>query len=148
MPSMSLSDEVLMQALALGFDLAGIVPVRPPRYGAAFTDWLAAGYDGEMAYLAVRASERLDPVAWLPDARSLILLAANYNPGIPPPEWQVFRQLTVPELADVLIDLARKVPLARFRKHPRGPKKPRPPRQFDPKHPHQATAKLLATRRT
>jgi hypothetical protein len=68
--------------------------------------------------------------------------------AIPPPAWQVFRQLTVPELADVLIDLARKVPLARFRKHPRGPKKPRPPRQFDPKHPHQATAKLLATRRT
>jgi IS4 transposase len=67
--------------------------------------------------------------------------------AIPPPEWQVFRQLTVPELADVLIDLARKVPLARFRKHPRGPKKPRPPRQFDPKHPPQATAKLLAARR-
>jgi IS4 transposase len=66
--------------------------------------------------------------------------------AIPPPEWQVFRQLTVPELADLLLDLARKVPLARFRKHPRGPKKPRPPRPFDPKHPHQATAKLLAAR--
>ena len=64
--------------------------------------------------------------------------------AIPPPEWQVFRQVTVPELAEVLIDLAGKVPLAQFRKHPRGPKKPRPPRQFDPKHPHQATAKLLA----
>jgi hypothetical protein len=67
--------------------------------------------------------------------------------AIPPPAWQVFRQLTVPELADVLIDLAGKVPLAQFRKHPRGPKKPRPPRPFDPKHPHQATAKLLAARR-
>jgi IS4 transposase len=67
--------------------------------------------------------------------------------AIPPPEWQVFRHLTVPELADVLIDLADKVPLARFRKHPRGPKKPRPPRSFDPQHPHQATAKLLAARR-
>ena len=67
--------------------------------------------------------------------------------AIPPPEWQVFRQLTVPELAEVLIDLAGKVPLDKFRKHPRGPKKPRPPRQFDPKHPHQATAKLLAARR-
>jgi IS4 transposase len=66
--------------------------------------------------------------------------------AIPPPEWQVFRQLTVPELADLLLDLARKVPLAQFRKHPRGPKKPRPPRPFDPKHPHQATAKLLAAR--
>jgi IS4 transposase len=67
--------------------------------------------------------------------------------AIPPPEWQVFRHLTVPELAAVLIELAGKVRLAKFRKHPRGPKKPRPPRPFDPKHPHQATAKLLAARR-
>jgi len=67
--------------------------------------------------------------------------------AIPPPEWQVFRHLSVIDLAAVLIDLAGKVCLARFRKHPRGPKKPTPPRQFDPKHPHQATAKLLANRR-
>ena len=84
---MSLSDEVLAHALALGFDAAGIVPVGPPRHGAAFADWLAAGYEGEMAYLAARAAERLDPAIWLPDARSLILLAANYNPGAPPPAW-------------------------------------------------------------
>ena len=84
---MSLSDEVLAQAFALGFDAAGIVPVGPPRHGAAFADWLAAGYGGEMAYLAARAAERLDPTVWLPDAHSLILLAANYNPGVPPPEW-------------------------------------------------------------
>jgi hypothetical protein len=63
--------------------------------------------------------------------------------AIPPAEWQVFRHLSVTDLAAVLIDLAGKVYLARFRKHPRGPKKPRPLRQFDPKHPHQATAKLL-----
>jgi epoxyqueuosine reductase len=88
MPAMSLSDEVLAQALALGFDAAGIVPVGPPRHGAAFVDWLAAGYDGEMAYLAARATERLDPAIWLTDARSLILLAANYNPGAPPPAWR------------------------------------------------------------
>jgi IS4 transposase len=67
--------------------------------------------------------------------------------AIPPPAWQVFRHLTVAEVADVLIDLAGKVCLAKFRKQPRGPKKPRPPRRFDPKHPHQATAKLLAARR-
>ena len=67
--------------------------------------------------------------------------------AIPPPEWQVFRQLTVPALAEVLLDLASKVCLAKFRKHPRGPKKPRPPRPVDPKHPHQATANRLAARR-
>jgi len=42
--------------------------------------------------------------------------------AIPPPEWQVFRQLTVPELAEVLIDLAGKGHLAQFRKHPRDPR--------------------------
>ena len=88
MSAMSLSDEVFTQALALGFDAAGIVPVGPPRHGAAFADWLAAGYDGEMAYLAARAAERLDPTVWLPNARSLIMLAANYNPGAPPPAWR------------------------------------------------------------
>jgi IS4 transposase len=67
--------------------------------------------------------------------------------AIPPLEWQVFRHLAIPDLAAVLVDLAGKVCLARFRKHPRGPKKPSPPRQFDPKHPHQATAKLLVNRR-
>jgi len=67
--------------------------------------------------------------------------------AIPPPEWQVFRHLTVPQVAEVLLELAGKVCLAKFRKHPRGPKKPRPPRPFDPKHPHQATVELLAVRR-
>ena len=105
---MSLSDEVLAHALALGFDAAGIVPVGPPRHGAAFADWLAAGYGGEMAYLAARAAERLDPAIWLPDARSLILLAANYNPGVPPPEWhdpahgRIARYAWAPDYHDVL----------------------------------------------
>jgi pimeloyl-ACP methyl ester carboxylesterase len=67
--------------------------------------------------------------------------------AIPPPQWQVFRHLTVPQVAEVLLELAGKVCLAKFRKHPRGPKKPRPPRPFDPKHPHQATVELLAVRR-
>jgi epoxyqueuosine reductase len=84
---MSLSGEVLSQALSLGFDSVGIVPVGPPRHGAAFADWLTAGHGGEMAYLAARAVERLTPAVWLPDAHSLILLAANYNPGIPPSAW-------------------------------------------------------------
>ena len=67
--------------------------------------------------------------------------------AIPPAEWQVFRHLSVTNLAVVLRDLAGKVCLARFRKHPRGPKKPRSLRQFDPKHPHQATANLLVNHR-
>ena len=84
---MALSDDILAHAFTLGFDRAGIIPLGPPAHGAAFADWLAAGYGGEMAYLAARAAERLDPPAWLGDAASQILLAANYNPGPLPPTW-------------------------------------------------------------
>lgn len=84
---MTLSDDILAHALALGFDRAGIIPLGPPVHGAAFTDWLAAGYGGEMAYLAARATERLDPSAWLRDAASLIVAAASYFSGPPPAPW-------------------------------------------------------------
>ena len=62
--------------------------------------------------------------------------------AIPPAEWPGFRHLPITALAAVLINVAGTVCLARFRKPPRGPQKPRPPRQFDPKHPHQATVNL------
>jgi len=84
---MSLRIEVQDYARGLGFDLAGVVPVEPPAHGAAFTAWLAAGYHGEMAYLADRAALRLDPRRLAPDARSMIVLAVNHNPGPPPTEW-------------------------------------------------------------
>jgi hypothetical protein len=43
--------------------------------------------------------------------------------------------------------LAKKVNLARFRKHPRGPKKSVPKRKSDPKHPHVSTARIVAARK-
>jgi epoxyqueuosine reductase len=86
---MVLSDDTfhVAHALTLGFDRAGISPVGPPAHGAAFADWLAAGYGGEMAYLAGRAAARLDPTVWLGDAVSLIVVAVNYFPGPPPATW-------------------------------------------------------------
>ena len=46
--------------------------------------------------------------------------------AIPGGEWAVFHDLTPVELADVLVRLARSVSLPKFRKHPRGPKEPKP----------------------
>jgi len=37
------------QAYGLGFDLVGIATLGPVETAAAFDDWLAAGYGGEMA---------------------------------------------------------------------------------------------------
>jgi len=62
-------------------------------------------------------------------------------------EWEEFRHFSPSEFVAILKQLAKKVKLSRFRKHPRGPKKPVPKRQFDPKHPHVSTARLLATRK-
>ena len=68
--------------------------------------------------------------------------------AIPVEEWEVFGRMSVPELAAVLRDLARKVSLPAFRRHPRGPKKPRPARTSGKKIKHVSTAKLLARRKT
>jgi epoxyqueuosine reductase len=75
---LTLTQDILDQALALGFDIAGVVPAGEPRHAAAFADWLAAGYHGEMAYLAARAAELMDPCLFAPDAQSMILAAAIY----------------------------------------------------------------------
>jgi IS4 transposase len=62
-------------------------------------------------------------------------------------EWVEFRNFSQSEFVMILKQLAKKVKLSRFRKHPRGPKKPAPKRKFDPKHPHVSTARLLASRK-
>jgi hypothetical protein len=67
--------------------------------------------------------------------------------AIPLPEWVLFRHLPLAEMAELLIELAQKVRLSAFRKHRRGPKKPQPKRQYDPKRPHVSTTKLIADRR-
>jgi Transposase DDE domain len=67
--------------------------------------------------------------------------------AIPAPHWAVFRGLSDAEVACLLRELAGKLVLARYRKHPRGSKKKPPPRRRYRNGEHVATAKLLAARR-
>jgi len=62
-------------------------------------------------------------------------------------QWVIFRKLTQAELVQLLRRLAKKVKLSRFRKHPRGPKKPVAKRKSDPKTTHVSTAKIIASRK-
>ncbi len=62
-------------------------------------------------------------------------------------EWAEFRYLSQSQFVILLKQIARNAKMSRFRKHPRGPKKPLPKRKFDPKHPHISTAQLLASRK-
>ncbi len=75
---MTLTQDILAHALALGFDLAAVSPVGAPRHAAAFADWLAAGYHGEMTYMSARAAERMAPNLLAPDTQSMILVASSY----------------------------------------------------------------------
>jgi Transposase DDE domain len=66
--------------------------------------------------------------------------------AIPEEEWVVFHDRPAVELAEILVSLARSVSLPKLRKHPRGPKKPKPKKQSGAKIKHVATAKILKTR--
>mgnify|MGYP003595623825 CR=1 FL=1 len=68
--------------------------------------------------------------------------------AIPEDDWTVFTQASQAELSDILLSLAAKVDLSKFKKNKRGPKKaPTPKTQFRGK-PHVSTAKLLAAATT
>jgi hypothetical protein len=67
--------------------------------------------------------------------------------AVPEPEWQVFAQMSAEDFARVLVQLAKKINLERFRKHSRGPKKSRDKRHYDPSHPHVSVARILHRRK-
>jgi epoxyqueuosine reductase len=84
---MTLAQDVFAHACALGFDLVGVAPIESPGHFGAFEGWLAAGYHGEMAYMARQTGMRADPAQLLPAARTIIVVGANYHPGGSPAAW-------------------------------------------------------------
>jgi hypothetical protein len=66
--------------------------------------------------------------------------------AVPAPEWIIFRDMSSEHFVDLLIDLARKVNMRRFKKHPRKAKKKQPPRKKNSGQPHVSTARILAKR--
>jgi epoxyqueuosine reductase len=74
-----LARKIKERALEAGFDKVGIVPataLEPER--AQLQEWLARGYHGEMKWMAREPSQRTDPRAFFPPARSVVALALNY----------------------------------------------------------------------
>jgi epoxyqueuosine reductase len=71
----------------VGFDLAGIAPVRDFAELAHFPDWIAAGHAGEMKYMEARDPrgrlKRASLRAAVPWAHSVIVCALNYNTAQP-----------------------------------------------------------------
>jgi IS4 transposase len=72
--------------------------------------------------------------------------ADSFTAILDPADWQVFQTLEIAVFADWLRTLAARANLRKYRKHPRGPKKPAPKRVHNPRQPHVSVARVLAGR--
>ena len=74
-------DAIRDRALSAGFDAVGFAEASlgaEARTGLG--EFLARGYHGDMGWLAATAARRGDPRALWPEARSVVVLGANYAP--------------------------------------------------------------------
>jgi epoxyqueuosine reductase len=73
------------QASALGFDAVGFARAETSaRAQEGLAQFLADGFQGDMGWMAETAERRTAPTAMWPEARSAIVLAANYGPAHDP----------------------------------------------------------------
>ena len=77
----ALREAIRDRALAEGFDAVGFAPaLLSDEAGQGLSDFLAAGYHGDMGWMAARASERAAPTALWPQAKSVIVVGLSYAP--------------------------------------------------------------------
>ena len=67
-------ERALELAREVGFDLAGVAPLRPPRDVAHFDAWLAAGQHAGLEYLERNAERIRDPRRVLPRGKSILVV--------------------------------------------------------------------------
>jgi epoxyqueuosine reductase len=79
--STALKQALKAQARALGFSMVGVVEARPGRRLAAYRQWLANEYHGQMGYLARpdRLARRRDLNVILPGVRALVCVGLDYE---------------------------------------------------------------------
>ncbi len=78
------SDWIKRTAVESGFDRCGIAPAAEIPRADYYRQWLQKGYAGTMGYLHRHAESRVDVRAWVPSARSVIVVALNYGQPAPP----------------------------------------------------------------
>jgi epoxyqueuosine reductase len=75
---MDVNERILEEAVAIGFDLAGIGPARPAS-GDEFRRWLDAGRAADMAWMGKDVDRRIQPAA-----KTAIVCGLNYFVQNPP----------------------------------------------------------------
>ncbi|NKB59091.1 MAG: tRNA epoxyqueuosine(34) reductase QueG [Alphaproteobacteria bacterium] len=77
--------EVRDYALSAGFDAVGFAaPDAGPEAKRRLTEFLSAGWHGDMGWLEAKADRRVDPRTLWPDVRTVVVLAMNYGPDRSP----------------------------------------------------------------
>jgi epoxyqueuosine reductase len=103
-----LTREIKAAAGMLGFDLAGVCAAVEPTGISRFRQWLAAGHDGQMRYLADRAGAYEHPQNVLDGVRSIVMLTMNYRTQPPrepqPGEGRVSRYAWGDDYHDLIHD--------------------------------------------
>jgi epoxyqueuosine reductase len=82
----ALSLQVKDAAQRLGFELAGISPVRLAPHEESFARWLRNGFAGELDYMERTAALRRDPHELVPWAASVISVGMNYHTSYERPQ--------------------------------------------------------------
>ena len=77
-----MKEEIIALAGELGFDLCRVARCAVPPHAGEFREWLEDGRAGTMEWLARNADRRTDPQRVLEGARSVIVLAMNYQANI------------------------------------------------------------------
>jgi Transposase DDE domain len=117
----------------------------------AFCLGLLASHAVALGKAALRSEQGAEAVSQQLSAYYVALEIRQTHAGlmvaIPAVHWQVFRDLSVAAMAKVLRHIARHVSLHRYRKTPRGPKKPPLKRVPHRKGKHVSTAQIIADRR-
>lgn len=72
--------DIKAEAFTLGFSIIGVTTPEPPAHLDVYNDWLHAGRQGSMSYLAGEDARqrRADPGLILPEGRSILVLGARY----------------------------------------------------------------------
>jgi hypothetical protein len=100
----------------------------------------------QAALRAAHGAEKQAEISWYYVCLHLAKVYEGMMIAVPAPHWDIFRRLDVDAFATLLRELAGRIDWRRFRKHPRGPKKPRPKQVSGAKVHHVATARILAKR--
>lgn len=76
---------VKQAAIEAGFGLCGITAATEPDTLNQFSDWLDAGFAGEMSYIERRRDAYADPESVLSNVKSVVMVALDYCTSDPAP---------------------------------------------------------------